>query len=82
MKKFLLFSMMALSATACSNSNDAHKALESQGFTDIQTTGYSFLACGEDDFYSTGFVATNPQGKRVNGTVCSGLLFKNSTIRW
>lgn len=82
MKNILLTTMLALSLTACSNSNDAVKALEAQGFTDIQTTGWSAFACSDDDFYATGFVATNPQGKRVKGTVCSGVLFKNATIRW
>lgn len=82
MKRILLLAVLALSLTACSNSNDARKALEAQGFTDIETTGWSAFACSEDDFYSTGFVATNPQGKRVKGTVCSGFLFKNATIRW
>lgn len=82
MKRILLLAVLALSLTACSNSNDAVKALEAQGFTDIQTTGHSFFACSKDDFYSTGFVATNPQGKRVKGTVCSGFLFKNATVRW
>lgn len=83
--KYLVLVMSILSVslmTACSNSNDAHKALEAQGFTNIETTGYSPLSCSEDDFYSTGFKATNPQGKRVTGTVCSGFMFKNSTIRW
>lgn len=82
MKRILLLAVLALSVSACSNGNDARKALEAQGFTEIETTGWSAFACSEDDFYSTGFVATNPYGKRVNGTVCSGLLFKNATIRW
>lgn len=82
MMRILLIALLALSLTACSNGNDAQKALEAQGFTDIETTGYSAFACSDDDFFSTGFVATNPQGKRVKGTVCSGLLFKNATIRW
>lgn len=82
MKRILLLSLLALSLTACSNHGDAVKALEAQGFTDVQTTGWSAFACSKDDFYSTGFTATNPQGKRVSGTVCSGMLFKNATIRW
>ncbi len=82
MKRILLLVILALSLTGCYNGNDARNALEAQGFTDIEITGHSWIACSEDDFYNTGFVATNPQGKRVKGTVCSGFLFKNSTVRW
>lgn len=38
--------------------------------------------CGDDDTFSTGFKAKNVNGKVVQGVVCSGLIFKNSTIRW
>ena len=31
--------------------------------------------------YATGFIAINPQGKVVEGTVCSGV-FKGATIRF
>lgn len=82
MKRILLLSLLVLSITACSNQGDAVAALHKQGFTDVETTGWSAFACSEDDFYSTGFSATNSQGVRVTGTVCSGFLFKNSTIRW
>ena len=61
----------------------AEQALTAQGFTDIQTTGYAGpFACSKDDFYSTGFIATNPQGQRVKGVACSGFFFKSTTIRW
>lgn len=52
------------------------------GFTNIQYTGYKWFGCSEDDFFHTGFVAVNPQGMQVTGTVCSGVLFKNSTVRF
>ena len=68
--------------SACSNSNDAVRVLQENGYKNIQTTGYKFFACGRDDFYSTGFVAPSVNGTEVNGTVCSGLLFKGSTIRF
>lgn len=67
---------------SCTNPKDANKALESMGFTNIKMTGYSLFACSEDDFYHTGFEAVNSQGKVVSGTVCSGLFFKNSTVRF
>lgn len=83
MNKLALIAILALSLTACSNASDATKALTAQGFTDIQITGYAGpFACSEDDFYSTGFIATNPQGKRVEGVACSGFFFKSTTIRW
>ncbi len=66
----------------CSNKKDAVKALYNAGYTKITPGGYSWFSCGEGDFYSTKFTATNPAGKRASGTVCSGLLFKGSTIRF
>ena len=81
MKRICLIGLIFLLAS-CSNSNDAYKALTSMGFSDIRITGYKFWACSEDDFYHTGFVAKNAQGFEVSGTVCSGMFFKNSTVRF
>lgn len=58
------------------------RTLESAGYTDVKTTGYNFLECGENDTFHTGFTATNPNGKRVSGTVCCGLFIKGCTIRF
>ncbi len=80
MKRLIL--LMLLSLSSCTNSNDGYKALTSMGFTEIEFTGYSFWGCSEDDFYHTGFRAKNPQGMIVTGTVCSGFLFKKSTVRF
>ena len=74
--------LAAILFTGCTSKEDAEKALKNQGFTNVNVTGYSFFACSKDDFYHTGFTAVNPQGNTVEGTVCSGLLFKGSTIRW
>lgn len=82
MKKTLLVLTLALGIAGCTNKKDANNALNSLGFTDVQVTGYNFLACSDNDFYHTGFRAKNPQGYWVTGTVCSGLLFKNSTVRF
>ena len=68
--------------SACTNPKDAERALEAAGYSDIQTGGYAPFACGEDDFYHTKFTAINPVGKRVSGVVCSGLVFKDATIRF
>lgn len=62
--------------------SDAHRALSAQGFTNIQYTGFKFFGCAEDDFYHTGFTAINSNGKKVNGTVCSGMWKRSATIRW
>jgi hypothetical protein len=80
-RKMLICSLF-LTLAACTSSSDAVNALQDAGFTDIQLTGYSWFACSKDDFYHTGFIAKNPQGKTIKGTVCSGFLFKNSTIRF
>lgn len=67
--------------SACTNEEDAYRALQAEGFEDIKFTGYDFFACSEDDFYHTGFIAKRNQ-LEVRGTVCSGLFFKRSTVRW
>ena len=66
----------------CTDPVTAERVLSEQGYTDIQITGYRFFGCSEDDFYVTGFNATSPVGKRVEGCVCQGFLFKNATIRF
>lgn len=82
MLKTVSGTILAILLMGCSNSNDANKALKAMGFTDIKTTGYKWFACSDDDWYHTGFEAKNPQGVIVNGTVCSGFFFKNSTVRF
>jgi hypothetical protein len=79
---FSLFFVLTSLLAGCTNQKDAVNALQDVGFTNIQVTGYHWFACSKDDFYHTGFVAQNPQGREVNGTVCSGLLFKNATVRF
>lgn len=84
MKKYLIL-VSVIFLTACNPVTDpegATKALEDLGFTDIQIGGYAFFACSEDEWNHTSFTAKNPQGKIVTGTVCSGLMFKNSTVRF
>lgn len=60
---------------------ETQKILSSQGFIDVEITGYRFLGCDEKDFFRTGFVATSPNGQRIKGIVCAGW-FKGSTIRF
>jgi len=82
MKTLLIGLTALLLLSGCTNKNDMDRALEAQGFTNIQETGYNFFSCSQDDFYHSGFKATNAQGKSVEGTVCSGILFKSATIRF
>lgn len=83
MKKLIIAATLitVFALTACSSANDANKALTAAGFTNIETHGYSFFGCGEDDTFKTKFTATNPAGKRVDGVVCSSF-FKGGTIRF
>lgn len=82
MKKILIAAVLSLMLVGCSSSNDANRALTKAGYTEIQTHGWAPFACGEGDFFATKFTAVNPAGQRVDGVVCSGLLFKNATIRF
>lgn len=68
--------------SACTAPNEARRILEQQGYTNIEIKGYSLLTCSEDDWFRTGFKATSPAGQQVQGVVCRGLFFKNSTIRF
>lgn len=77
MKKLILFLLL----TACTNHTEAFRVLDQDGVTDVQITGYSWFACGHGDWYHTGFEGKR-NGKPIHGTVCSGLFFKNSTVRY
>lgn len=79
MKKFIVIAAAVL-ISGCSDSTGAKRALEQSGYSDIQTTGYSFFGCDKNDAYHTGFIAKGPTGKPVEGVVCSGV-FKGSTVR-
>lgn len=81
MKKIMMLAAVFILA-GCTSPQDAERALRAQGFTDITYTGYDYFACGKDDFYHTGFTAINAQGMYVEGTACSGFLFKNTTLRF
>lgn len=67
--------------TSCTNEPGARKVLEQNGYTDVRLTGYKAWCCGDEDWYSTGFKATNPSGNKVTGCVCQGVT-KGATIRF
>lgn len=75
----LLLLIYFIAPAACTSPATTHRILEQQGYTNIKTTGYKWFKCGDDGF-STGFEATNPQGKRVSGVVCGGWM-KADTVR-
>jgi hypothetical protein len=74
----------AVAANLVEVSDDrAVQAIESSGFRDVKLGGADALACPEAES-SRHFAATNPRGKRVEGTVCCGLtgIAKGCTLRW
>jgi hypothetical protein len=77
-----LLIIIAMTISACTNPDNATRILRENGYTDVRMTGYSWYACSEDDIYHSGFQAKSPLGSQVAGTVCEGLFFKNSTIRF
>jgi major membrane immunogen (membrane-anchored lipoprotein) len=79
MRLILFLSLMLL--IGCTSSDRTTETLEKAGYTDIQTGGYDWFGCSEDDDFKTKFQANNPQGQMVSGTVCCGLL-KGCTIRF
>lgn len=80
MRWWLLGAVLGAALFGCTQPQRSVQALDAAGFTDISVGGYAWWACG-DDSYATGFVATNPNGKRVSGAVCCGWA-KNCTIRF
>ena len=79
--KTIILLIALITCTACTCEDSARSTLRAYGFTDIHFTGYSFFACGKDDFTATGFKAKNQQGQIVEGTVCCGVL-KSCTVRF
>lgn len=79
MKKIaIVLTMLVLSA--CSDANEARRALTAAGYSDIRTEGYAFFGCDEKDTFHTKFTAKGPTGVKVSGVVCGGW-FKGNTIR-
>lgn len=74
--------IVVLMMMGCTDAEHAITVLKQQGYKNIQMTGYDFFACSKDDFYHTGFRATTRDNDVVNGTVCAGIFFKGSTIRF
>jgi len=67
-------------AVGCTRPTHATKVLEDDGYQQIQITGYSWLGCDKEDFFSTGFTAYK-NDREISGVVCEGF-FKGATIRF
>jgi hypothetical protein len=82
MKKIFIIGL-ALLAVGCSDDEEARRQLTNAGYKAIQTSGYAFSGCGQDDTVQTGFEAQSPGGQWVEGVVCCGFgpFAKGCTIR-
>lgn len=78
----IIIAVLVLSQSSCTDEKEAARILDAQGYTKVEFTGYKWFACSEKDTYSTGFTALGVNGKPISGSVCSGMFFKNSTIRF
>lgn len=72
MKHLILICVLFLSSlavTACSDEEAARKAVLDAGYTNVEITGYSPFSCSKGDDTCTGFRATGPSGRPVEGAV-------------
>jgi hypothetical protein len=79
---FIVVMIVLVGVNGCTNEPEARRVLQNAGYSSITFTGWEPFACGEGDWYRTGFSAKNPVGNYTSGVVCSGLFLKNSTIRY
>lgn len=59
---------------------DVKKYAEMESWATYEPSGICWFGCG-DDFHGTKFTATTKDGKTIRGCVCSGVFFKNITLR-
>lgn len=81
MNKFFGIILAGAILSGCTDGKTTRRALENQGFTNIEITGWAPFSCADEDIFRTGFRAIGPTGRVVRGTVCSGF-FKGATIRF
>jgi hypothetical protein len=82
----ILLALGSCSRGAFVDESKAISALSTQGYSDIHITKKNWFApglfgCSEKDAVKFDAIATNPVGRRVEVSVCTGFLFKGSTIR-
>ncbi len=78
----LCFGLATCAANCGEPSADLYRALEGQGLTNAKVGDWAPLSCSEGDSVKREFTATNPNGKRVSGVICCGLVLKSCTVRW
>lgn len=83
---FLILAIFLVSAGSFVDESVAVDALQKQGFADINITKKEWLfvglrGCSEDDSVKFTAIAKNPRNETVEVYVCSGWLFKGSTVR-
>lgn len=78
---FIVIAIVLLQSS-CTDEKEAQRILSANGYTSIEFTGHAWFSCAENDTYATGFKAKSVTGQPIEGAVCSGLFFKNSTIRF
>lgn len=67
--------------SGCTSHKTALRALEAQGFTDVELCGSSYWCCaGRSAWFSDCFSAKGPTGVPVDGCICRGL-FGGSTVK-
>ncbi|MBI4118275.1 MAG: hypothetical protein HY455_01935 [Parcubacteria group bacterium] len=77
---------MGLGRGAFADQGVAVRALEAQGFSNIEIVDHVWFAiglrgCDGNDAARFTARATNPTGRQVEVFVCTGLFFKGGTIR-
>lgn len=65
----------------CTSPKSTVRTLEAAGYKNVEITGWRPFARSKDDWFSTGFRATAPNGTVITGAVTGGLFFKGNTIR-
>jgi hypothetical protein len=76
----IVLGVFVISAIGFTDPPGTTKVLTQMGYTRIVITGVRPFARGENEYYSTGFMATSPTGVAVSGVVTKG--FRGSTVRW
>jgi hypothetical protein len=79
--KYILILALCFLFIACTDERGAKRVLLDNGYTNVQITGFDFFTCSDKETFATGFTATSPNGRRVQGAVCSGVM-KGYTIRF
>jgi len=83
MKQIILIAIVGLmfSCTSKTDFSKGKQQLENMGYNTVINTGFNAFCCDEKDTFSTGFIATDKEGRKVKGCFCSSIT-KGVTIRF